>query len=129
MEKIHDVSKIIVSEILQRPNLESQDLENLIYTRIKQSLFGIIMEYQNIEDAEYLRLLTEQQKHRVGTMMYNEIGQKLSIAKHKKAAANRITNNIKRVENFEDLRKYVYSKFGDEAMNDYYDERRAKREN
>lgn len=119
-EKIKDFSKEISEEIISRHSFNKEEIELLITIRLRQSLLSIINEYSTKEEAEYLRLLSEQMKHKVGSKEYNAIAYSLTFAKAKKASANRAANNVRREDNYQELKDFVKNKFGSECLNDYF---------
>lgn len=110
--QIKKFATAIAKEISERSIMDIDNVALMLEVRIKSSMIDFLNEYSTKEEKEYLKLLTEQSKNKIGTAKYNELAYKLTFAKAKKAAANRAVNNIKREDNYEKLKSWVIERFG-----------------
>ncbi|MDA3614678.1 hypothetical protein [Polluticaenibacter yanchengensis] len=117
--KIKILSTQIAKAISERSIFEINNIAVLIEVSIKEEMEELVSEYASIEERRYLKLLTEQSKNKPGSREYVKLGYELSLAKAKKAAANRAVNNIKRTESHERLRNWVIQKYGIEDYREY----------
>lgn len=92
---IKNVSNEIAKEIITRPKFDLEEISGIINFRLNESILEILLSNCEKEEITYHRLLLEQSTHKVGSKQYVEFGYKLSIAKNKKAIANRAVNNVK----------------------------------
>jgi len=92
---IERVSNDIAKEIISRPKFDLEEISGIIKFRIKESVLEILLANVEKEEVAYHRLLVEQSTLRLGSPEYIKLGYKLSLAKNKKAIANRAVNNVR----------------------------------
>lgn len=109
----------IANEIAGLKMIDVEGLSVMIEVRIKSNMLNFVNEYTTKEELEYLRLINEQSKNKLGTPKYNETAYKLTAAKARKTAANRAANNVKRKDDYESLKKWVKQKYGEEAFEEF----------
>lgn len=124
--KIKEFSNEIAKEIAQRSIMDVNDVSLMISVRIKNAMPDFIEEYSSKAEKEYLKLLNEQSKNKVGTKEYNQLAYKLTIAKSKKATANRALNNFRRKDNYGNLKEWVVEKYGKHALDEFVKEQLSK---
>lgn len=112
----------IAKEILERSIMDVDSVALMIEVRLKSSMLDFVNEYSTKEEGEYLKLLAEQSKNKIGSKQYNEIAYKLTFAKAKKAAANRTQNNLLRIGKYDKLKKGLIAKHGRETFDAFLSE-------
>ncbi len=113
---IKNVSTEIAKEIITRPNFDLQEITGIINFRLKESILDILLSNVEKEEVNYHKLLLEQSKNRPGSKQYVELGYKLSIAKNKKAIANRAVNNVKNRNKISICLNFIKQNYGFEAL-------------
>lgn len=108
--QIKEFAKQIAKEISELSIMDIDSVALMIEVRMKSSMLDFVNEYSTKEEGEYLKLLKEQSKNKMGTKQYNELSYRLTEAKARKAAANRASNNIRREDNYEKLKSWVITK-------------------
>lgn len=119
---ITDFSEQLANEISQRKIYDFKEISNLIKVRTKFALRNIMNEYSTDAELEYLKLLNQQSKNKINSADYVKMGYKLSVAKHRKASANRAVNNMGRNDDYQRLKNFVSHKFGAESLNEFFNE-------
>jgi hypothetical protein len=117
---IESLSESIAKEIISRPKFDVLEISNIIKVRIKDSLLDILLENVQKEEAIYLRLLIKQSELPLGSKEYVKLGYQLSIAKHKKAVANRAVNNVRNRNKIAVCINYIKENFKDFDINELY---------
>lgn len=120
MKIITEFSEKLAQEISERKIYDLEEISNLIRVRLKFCIRDLIMEYSTQAEIEYIKLLDEQSKHKIGSIQYISFGYKLSSAKQKKAAANRAANCMGRNDDYQNLKDFISHKFGKNALNEFY---------
>ena len=119
---ITEFSEQLAKEIAERKIYDFAEISSLIEVRTKFCIRDLMREYSTQAESDYIKLLEEQSKNRIGSTAYISLGYKLSAAKQKKAAANRAANNMGREDDYENLKRFVSHKFGKEALNDFFNQ-------
>jgi hypothetical protein len=117
---IEQLSDSIAKEIITRPNFDVNEISTIIKVRIKDSLLDILLENVQKEEANYLKLLIKQSELKYGSREYVKYGYDLSIAKHKKAVANRAVNNIRNTTKLGIAVNFIKENFKDFDINILY---------
>tara|TARA_R110000823_G_C15554163_1_gene459670 strand:- start:66 stop:485 length:420 start_codon:yes stop_codon:yes gene_type:complete len=111
IELSNKISKLVVYDV--------KEVATLIKVEIKFLIKDIILEYATQAEKEYLKLLEEQSKNKIGSLSYTKLGYKLSAAKQKKAAANRTAHNMNRQDDLHNLKKFIIDKFGKQVIKEF----------
>lgn len=116
----------LAKEISDRPSFDIAEIETLIAVRVQSVMFEIMNQHALNEEKEYLALLNEQSQYKAGSEKYNKTAYKLSIAKSKKAIANRAANNVGRDDNFSKMKIFLISKNRKDLLDEFLDEMKNK---
>jgi len=115
---IKSVSKEIAKEIITRPNFDLEEISGIINFRLKESILDILLSNVEKEEVAYHKLLLQQSNNKPGSKNYIELGYKLSIAKNKKAIANRAVSNAKNKTKAGICINFIKENFGHSAYDD-----------
>jgi hypothetical protein len=110
---IERVSNDIAKEIISRPKFDLEEISGIIKFRIKESMLELLLENVEKEEVMYYRLLVEQSELRLGSPEYIKLGYKLSLAKNRKAIANRAVNNVRSKTKLGITLNYIKENFKD----------------
>lgn len=124
---ITDFANSLAQEIAQRQIFDVNEIASMIKVRTNFAIRELMNEYTTESEKEYMNLVYQQSRQRVGSKEYIEFGYKLAALKHKKAAANRAANNLKRQDDYQLLKNFVIDKFGDDVYNEFCEYAQAQR--
>lgn len=119
---IKEFSKELAKEISERKIYDLSEVVSLIEVRTKFCIIDLMREYSTQAEIDYNNLLEEQSKNRIGSPAYISLGYKISSAKQRKSSANRAANNMGRKDDYQRLKNFVSHKFGNEALNDFFNQ-------
>ncbi len=116
---INKMSIELSSKISDYAVYDIEEVATLIKVEVKFLLKDIMLEYATQQEKEYLKLLDEQSKNKIGSLSYVKLGYKLSAAKQKKAAANRSAHNMNKQDELYYLKKFISNKFGKKVLKEF----------
>jgi hypothetical protein len=117
---ISELSDNLSKEISERKIYDLEEISNLIKVRVSFGMRDLIREHSTNEEVEYMKLLREQSKNRIGSNQYISTGYKLAEAKQKKSSANRAANNMGREDNYLKLQNFIRSKSLDDLLIEFH---------
>jgi len=118
---ITEFSSSLAKEISERKIYDLQEVSLLIKLRLDFVLRDLMNQYSTEAEIEYISLLTQQSKNRIGSKEYIQLGYKLAAARQKKSSANRAANNMGREDDYQRLKNFISSEYGDIALTKFYE--------
>lgn len=113
-------AKDLAEEIATRNIYEVDEVSTLIKVWTMMYAAELVKEYATEAELEYIHLLKQQSLKKMHSKDYVELGYKLSLAKHKKAAANRAASEISNDVKYRKLRDFVVQNYGRNALDDFF---------
>jgi uncharacterized protein YbcI len=92
----------------------------LIKSQIRSCLYDLINEQSTQAEREYFKLVELASMEKVGTPAYTQIGYKISLARNKKVMINRAKSDLSNQSEYQQLKEFVKSTFGNEVLEEFY---------
>jgi hypothetical protein len=108
----------LANEISERNIMNIDEVATMIAIRIKIKMPDFVKENATYEESEYIRLIQELRRMRPNTPQWYEQNYKISLAKHRKANANRAVHNAVNQKCFSKnngIRTFIIDNHGQEA--------------
>jgi hypothetical protein len=118
---ITEFSNSLAKEISERKIYDIAEITTLIKMRLEFVLRDLMTAYSTQAETEYMNMLNQQSKNKIGSLEYIKLGYKLAAAKQKKASANRAANNMGREDDYHNLKQFILSEYGEEALTKFYE--------
>lgn len=123
---ITDFSERLAKEIADRKIYDFEEISTLIQVRTSFLLRDMINEYSTEAQRDYLELLKERSKYKINSTAFLKMGYKISVAKQRKADANRAANMMGRQDDYQKLKNFVSHKFGLKVLNEFYNQKESE---
>lgn len=115
------------AESITEAVLQLYDQEKLTHATIRQEvedlldlcLVDMVRAECTIEERQHIELMYKHKTLQHGSREYYQNIYDMGIAKRKVSYVNRALNEAKRARKFKALRKFVFDKFGTDALNDF----------
>jgi len=117
-ETMDAFAEVIAKEVAEKRFYEVAEVKAIAKTRLWSAIFECLNLQVSNAEIERRKLVEEYADAKENRI---EIGAKLAKVNAQKADANRLMHNLRDLNRFEQLRKYVKEKFGISAWKDFRD--------
>ena len=121
MKTIEIISNEIAEEIQEMTIYDKSRAAIIIKLKIDEMINKLMDEYSTEAEIQYVNQLQNIVKYRNGSPKYIEEGYKLSLIKHKKLAANRVANNLRKQDEYSLLKRFLIDNGGKKILDSFFE--------